>query len=105
MRRRSRIWTKQFLERDEMCSDKEWLESKMNPRLRADVMGLRMTSELICKEGWLIFLSWTGRPMSRNSVLVGLSERKFDFIHDVMLEMVSCKCWMLFAKLVPEKDM
>ena len=42
MRLRLRILAKQVLETEEMCLERERLESKMKPRLRAKGTGLRI---------------------------------------------------------------
>ena len=99
------MWTKQLWEIDEMCFDRERLESKMKPRLRAEETGLRMVSEERVRVGFEILESCTGRPISKNSVFDGLRERKFDDIQDEILVMVSCRHWILCVKLLAEKEM
>ena len=82
MRLRSRMWAKHFWEIEKMCLENERLESKMKPRLRAEVTGLRMVSEEMVRVGFEILESCTGRPISKNSVFDGLRERKLDDIQD-----------------------
>ena len=48
------MWTKQLWEIDEMCFDRERLESKMKPKLRAERTGLRMVSGKIVSIGFAI---------------------------------------------------
>ena len=53
------------------------LVSRMKPRLRADGIGFITVEGLISKVGLLSLESWYGLPKMRNSVLVGLSDRRF----------------------------
>ena len=46
-----------------MCFDRERLESKMKPRLRAEKTGLRMVSEEMVSVGFEILESCAGRPI------------------------------------------
>jgi len=96
---------KHFWEIEEMCLERERLESKMKPRLRAEVTGLRMVSEEMVRVGFEILESCTGRPISKNSVFDGLRERKLDDIQDEISVMVSCRHWILCVKLLAEKEM
>ena len=54
---------KQFLETEEMWSERERLESRMKPRFRAEGKGFRMTFWETQREGLLILASCTGRPI------------------------------------------
>ena len=49
----------------------------MKPRLRADGIGLITVEGLISKVGFFSLESWYGLPKMRNSVLVGLSDKRF----------------------------
>ena len=40
MRRRSRIWQLQALEKDEICLEEDSVESKMKPKFFADMLGI-----------------------------------------------------------------
>ena len=63
--------------RDEICLEKVRLESKMKPRLRAESVGVIGGFEGREREGLEILDICCGRPMSINSVLDGLRERRF----------------------------
>jgi hypothetical protein len=67
---------------EEMRSDRDRLESNRTPRFRADETGDKVTEGVVEREGFSIFESCLGRPISKNSVLEGLSMRKFADIHD-----------------------
>ena len=51
--------------------------SRRKPRLRADGMGDMTVDGFICSVGLLSLDSWCEFPKMRNSVLVGLSDRRF----------------------------
>ena len=53
----------------------------MKPRLRTEAEGRMVVPEVTDKEGLLILDSCLGRPMTRNSVLEGLSVSKLADIH------------------------
>ena len=67
---------------EEMRSDRDRLESNRTPRFRADVTGDKVTEGVIEREGFSILESCLGRPISKNSVLEGLSMRRFADIHE-----------------------
>ena len=61
--------------KDEMCLEKDSVESNMKPRFLADrmgIMGLVVGKE---REGLTILEVCRGRPIRRNSVLEGLRVR------------------------------
>jgi hypothetical protein len=67
---------------EEMRSDRDRLESNRTPRFRADETGDKVTEGVIEREGFSTLESWLGRPVSKNSVLEGLSMRRFADIHE-----------------------
>jgi hypothetical protein len=67
---------------EEMRSDRNRLESNRTPRFRADVTGDKVTEGVIEREGFSILESCLGSPISKNSVLEGLSIRRFADIHE-----------------------
>ena len=69
------MWIKQLWKIDEMCFDRERLESKMKPRLRAEETGLRMVSGEMVSVGFEILDSCTEIPISKNSVFDGFREK------------------------------
>lgn len=89
----------------EMWSWKERWESKITPRLRAWETGLSVVSEETVRVGLFILASWAGRPNSKNSVLVGFSERKLDAIHAEMLDMVCSRSLMFWSNSFAQNDM
>ena len=58
--------------------ESERLESKIKPRLRAEVRGLRVVCGEMKRIGLLSFDNCAGRPINKNSVFEGLSERAKD---------------------------
>ena len=80
----------------EIGSEKERFESNITPRFLAEATGLMEVLEGIDREGLSILASWVGRPMSRNSVLEELRERKLEAIQDEISEMVfvGVKCFV-----------
>jgi hypothetical protein len=85
-RRRSRMWKKQVLVSWVMCSEKVRFLSKITPRFLTGLDEGKVEDE----EGdfkvidWSVsLLSWSGRPISRNSVLEGFKERRLVDIHAV----------------------
>jgi hypothetical protein len=67
---------------EEMWSDRDRLESNRTPRFRTDETGVSMTVGVIEREGFSILESCLGRPINKNSVLEGLSMRRFADIHE-----------------------
>ena len=70
------------------------LESRRKPRLRADGVGLVAVDGRISSVGLLSLDSWYGLPKIRNSVLVGLSDRRLADIQMETSEIADCRCWM-----------
>ena len=66
---RLRIWQKQDLDKEEICSEKDSLESKIMPRLRAEVTGWIVTLLGIDRIMLLTLASWELLPSKRNSVM------------------------------------
>ena len=60
--------------------------------------------EGIVKKGFSILASCEGRPMSRNSVLEELRERKLEAIQAEISEMVFCRSLIVCGKLHGEKE-
>jgi hypothetical protein len=58
------------------------IESNRTPRFRRDETGDKVTERVMEREGFSIFESCLGRPMSKNPVLEGLSVRRLADIHD-----------------------
>ena len=54
--------------------------------------------------GLSILASCAGRPMRRNSVLVGMRDRKLEAIHEEISEIVSCKSLIFSEKASAEND-
>jgi hypothetical protein len=90
---------------EDMCLDRERLESKMKPKLRAKGTGVRKVLGEMKRFGFWILVSCVGRPISRNSVFDGLRERKLDDIQVEMSDIVFCRSSILCAKLLAEKEM
>jgi hypothetical protein len=67
---------------EETRSDRDRLESNRIPRFRADVTGGKVTEGVIEREGFSILESYLGRSISKNSVLEGLSMRRFADIRE-----------------------
>jgi hypothetical protein len=67
---------------EEMRSDRDGLESNRTPRFRVDEMGDKVTEGVMEREGFSIFKSCLGKPISKNSVLEGLSMRRLADIHE-----------------------
>ena len=57
---------------EEICLEKERVESKRKPRFLADGVGIIGGAEERDNEGLSIFEVCCGRPIKRNSVLAGL---------------------------------
>jgi len=76
------------LDTDEICSEKVSEESKITPRLCAEFVGVIVTLEGIRRVKSYILGSCWGRPMSNNSALDCLRERRFDDIQPETLSMV-----------------
>lgn len=70
------------------------LVSRRKPRLRADGMGDMTVDGFISRVGLLSLDSWCELPKIRNSVLVGLSDRRLADIQVETWEMDDCRCWM-----------
>ena len=62
--------------------------------MRADGVGFMTVDELICSVGLLSLDSWYGLPKIRNSVLVGLSDRRLADIQMETSEIADCRCCM-----------
>ena len=62
--------------------------------MRADGVGLMTVDGIISSVGLLSLDSWYGLPKIRNSVLVGLSDRRLADIQMETLEIADCRCWM-----------
>jgi hypothetical protein len=67
---------------EEMWSDRDRLESNRTPRFRADETGDKVTEGVIEREGFSISENWLVRPISKNSVLEGMSMKRFADIHE-----------------------
>lgn len=84
--RRSRMCMKQERERLVMCSEKVRFWSKSTPKLRtgefAGNVWVDVGSVLREIDGSGIFFNCSRRPMSKNSVLDGLRQRRFEVIQD-----------------------
>ena len=104
IRHRSWIWEKQDFEMYEIWSEKQRLESKITPRFRAEETGCIVIFEEIVSVGLWILASCAGRPMRRNSVIVGLRDRKLEAIHEEISEIVFCKSWIFSEKASAEND-
>jgi hypothetical protein len=65
-----------------MRSDKDRLESNRTPRFRAEETGDKVTARVMEREGFSILESCLRRPISKNSVLEGMSMRRFADIHE-----------------------
>ena len=70
----------------EIWTEKERLESKIIPRFRAEETGCIVVFEESVSVGLWILESCAGSPMRRNSVLAGLRDKKFEAIHEEMLD-------------------
>ena len=79
----------QALDRDEICFEKVRLESKMKPRFRAESVGVIGGFEGREREGLEISDICWGRPLSINSVLDGVRDKRLAVIQDEMSEIVS----------------
>ena len=64
-----------MLEREEICLEKDKLESKMNPRFLAEEVGGLGCVEGRKSDGLMILDFCCGSPIRRNSVLKGLMVR------------------------------
>ena len=64
-----------MLERDEICLEKDSVESNMKPRFLADRLGIMGIVVGRKREGLTILQVCCGRPIRRNSVLEGLRVR------------------------------
>jgi len=105
IRRRSRIDRKQDLETEEIWSDMVSDESNMTPRLRAESDGLIVTLESMWRVASETLESCLGRPISKNSVLDWLSERRLVDIQ-VETESMVVSRWETFCeKYGAEKEM
>jgi hypothetical protein len=62
---------------EEMRSDRDRLESNKTPIFRADETGDKVTEAVMERGGFSILESYLGRPISKNSVLEGLSMGRF----------------------------
>jgi len=103
--RRSRINRKQDLETEEIWSVIERVESKITPRLRADLAGIIVTFEGIRRKGSETLDTWAGRPIRRNSVLDWLSERRLADIHWETRSIVFCRCRIIAENSGARKEM
>ena len=72
----------------DISSTKEREESKINPRLRADVHSIIGWVEGSESDGLHSFKSCCGRPISMNAVLDGFIVRRFAIIQEQIEEIV-----------------
>jgi hypothetical protein len=70
------------------------LVSRRKPRLRADGMGFMTADGCISRVGLLCLDNWCELPKIRNSVLVGLSDRRLADIQMETWEIDNCRSWM-----------
>ena len=107
--RRSRMCMKQVRESWVMWSEKLRCWSKITPRFRtgefAEKVWLEEESLLKEIEGSGIFLSCSLRPISINSVLEGLRQRRFEVIQEVIWVTTERRVSMESEKLLGEKEM
>ena len=75
----------------EMGSEKERFESKIAPGFLVEATGLMEMFQSIYKKGLSILVSCVGRPMSRNSVLEEMRQRKLKAIQGEISEIVFCR--------------
>lgn len=62
--------------------------------MRADGTGVMTVDEFITSVGLLSLDNWCELPKIRNSVLVGLSDRRLADIQVETWEIDDCRCWM-----------
>jgi hypothetical protein len=89
----------------DMRSDTDRLQSNRTPRFRADVTRDKVTEGVIEREGFSILESCLGRPINKNSVLEGLSMRRFADIHEETLAIALSRKETFPRNLSEEKEM
>ncbi len=77
----------------------------MKPRFRADGEGQMMFSGVSERDGDVSFCSCCGLPMTRNSVLLGLSESRFAAIQVETVEKEFCRDVIASGKSCGLKEM
>ena len=102
---RLRIWQKQDLDKEEICSEKDSLESKIMPRLRAEVTGWIVTLLGIDRIMLLTLASWELLPSKRNSVLEGFSDRKLADIQEETRDIIDSREDKPEGESVAEKEL
>jgi hypothetical protein len=90
---------------EEMRSDRDRLESNRTPRIRADEMGDKVTEGVMEREWFSILESYLGRPISKNSVVEGLSMRRFADIHEETSAIALSRKETISRNLSDEKGM
>ena len=105
IRLRSRIWWWQMLDSLDICSTKEREESKINPRLRADLHGSREWVEGKESDGLDILENCLGRTISMNSVSNGFRVRRLAVVQEEIEEIVLLSWETTTRKFFGTKEM
>ena len=77
---------------------------KDNTKISSRRTGCIVLFEEILSVGLSILESCAGGPMRRNSVLAGLRDKKFEAIHEEMLDIVFCKSRIFSEKASAENE-